>query len=243
MNAQTATAAAQTVRSFVDLRAFAAGVQIADAPQDFLAARRALPLPSGPVTVEALSLALGGGRVAAIPADEFLFVLDGSISLATQTTRVTLAAGQSAVLPAGLDVIWTVSSYCRAVVMRCTSGPAGADDIVPIDLGAALEPSNPPLAELLLTPTPSCRNHTDYRSANGEFMCGTWDSTPYHRRSMRFRHYELMYLLAGSVTFEDGTGRRATFAAGDVMMVEQGADCSWLSETQVKKVYAIYRPA
>ena len=49
-------------------------------------------------------------------------------------------------------------------------------------------------------PPPSCRNFTDYRSADGEFVCGTWDSTPYHRRAMFYRHYELMYLLEGSVT-------------------------------------------
>jgi len=32
-----------------------------------------------------------------------------------------------------------------------------------IDEAASLQPSNPPLADLLVGPTPSCRNHSDYR--------------------------------------------------------------------------------
>ena len=130
----------------------------------------------------------------------------------------------------------------RVIVMSCAGTP-GALQLLPIDETAPLEPSGAPLAELLVGPTPSCRNHTDYRSDNGEFVCGTWDSTPYHRSTMPYRHYELMHLLDGAVTFEDGAGRSGTFHKGDVFLVEQGADCSWLSEVHVKKVYAIYRPA
>ncbi|MBP7338304.1 MAG: DUF861 domain-containing protein [Niveispirillum sp.] len=74
-------------------------------------------------------------------------------------------------------------------------------------------------------------------------MAGTWDSTPYHRRAMRYRHFELMLLLQGSVTFVDGTGREGTFRKGDIFLVEQGADCSWESREQVAKIYAIHRPA
>jgi uncharacterized cupin superfamily protein len=113
---------------------------------------------------------------------------------------------------------------------------------VPIDTAAPLEPSNPPLAELLVGPTPSCRNHTDYSSASGEFVCGTWDSTPYHRRPMTYRHIELMHLLEGAVTFRDASGS-ATFSKGDIFLAARGAQCAWLSEVHVKKVYAIHRPA
>jgi uncharacterized cupin superfamily protein len=67
-----------------------------------------------------------------------------------------------------------------------------------IDEAAELAPSNPPLPELLIGPTPSCRKHTDYASANGEFTCGTWDSTPYNRLPMPYPHIELMHLLEGA---------------------------------------------
>ena len=100
-----------------------------------------------------------------------------------------------------------------------------------------------PAAELLLTPAPVCRNHTDYRSADGEFTCGTWDSTPYTRRAMFFRHMELMFLLEGSVTFVDEAGRSGTFSKGDIFLIEQGASCSWQNLEDVAKLYVIYRPA
>ena len=90
-----------------------------------------------------------------------------------------------------------------------------------------LEPSAAHVAELLTGPTPSCRNFTDYRSVDGEFVCGAWDSTPYHRLSIPYRHYELMHLLEGRVTFVDGEGREGRFGKGDIFLVEQGAHCSW----------------
>ena len=224
-----------SVRSFFDLRAFAANA--APAPGGFLEAREQLSLADGPVTVAALALH-GSGRVDVMPADEFVIVLEGVLTI----EGVAIPANQSMVLPGGIGFDWEATPGTRAVAMRCTGGPAGAQRPIRIDLAAPLSPSGAPLAELLVGPTPSCRNFTDYRSANGEFTCGTWDSTPYHRRAMHYRHYELMYLLAGSVTFVDGAGREGTFAKGDVFLVEQGSDCSWESREHVKKVYAIYRP-
>ena len=224
-----------SVRSLFDLRAFAANA--APAPGGFLEARAQLPLADGPVTVAALALH-GSGRVDVMPADEFVIVLDGALTIG----GATIPANESIVLPGGIGFDWEATPGTRAVAMRCTSGPAGAQRPIRIDLAAPLSPSGAPLAELLVGPTPSCRNFTDFRSANGEFTCGTWDSTPYHRRAMHYRHYELMYLLAGSVTFVDGAGREGTFAKGDVFLVEQGSDCSWESREHVKKVYAIYRP-
>ncbi|MEH3107628.1 MAG: cupin domain-containing protein [Sphingomonas fennica] len=220
------------VRSFTDLRSFAA-----DAPEGGLVAGgRRLPMADGPVGIVAVR-PRGGGR-AMLPADLFVLVLAGALAIGGRV----LGTGASIVLPAGCAVDWTAEDDTLIVTMACV-GAAGADAPVAIDLDAVLEPSGAPLAELLVGPTPRCRNHTDYRSASGEFLCGTWDSTPYHRRPMRYRHHELMQLLDGAVTFADETGRRATFAAGDVFVVEQGASCSWDSRVDVKKVYAIYRPA
>ncbi|WP_454280363.1 cupin domain-containing protein [Sphingomonas sp. Marseille-Q8236] len=225
-----------TVASFVDLRAFADGVTVP--PGDYLGARVALPLPAGPVSVEAIRLEAGSGSASSV-ADEFVIVLTGSLTL----NGLTLSSGCSAVVPGNVVTHWQAGPGTTALAMRCTSGPPGADMVVAIDEGAELAPSGAPLAALLVGETPSCRNHTDYRSANGEFVCGTWDSTPYHRLPMRYRHYELMHLLEGEVSFRDEAGRTGTFARGDVFLVEQGAQCSWLSTTQVKKVYAIFRPA
>jgi uncharacterized cupin superfamily protein len=60
---------------------------------------------------------------------------------------------------------------------------------------------------------------------------------------MPYRMYELMYQLEGSVKLVDETGRGSTFTRGDILIVEQHAQCSWESREHVAKVYAVFRPA
>ncbi|PXA98302.1 enzyme of the cupin superfamily [Nostoc sp. 3335mG] len=228
---------ASKVRSFLDLRAFAPDA-VVDATGDYATARTAVPLADGPCGVDLIALDGGAGSIAGLPGDEFVIVLEGALRIG----GTTLIAGRSAVIPTGIAFDWEAAPATRALAMRYVIGTPAADTVVPIDEDAALTPSNPPLAELLVGPTPSCRNHTDYLSSDGVFVCGTWDSTPYHRTPMRYRHHELMHLLDGSVTFVDEAGTSRTFATGDVFLVEHGAQCSWDSRAQVKKVYAIWRP-
>jgi uncharacterized cupin superfamily protein len=231
--------ASDRVRTFVDLRSFAATAAVSGG--DYLSARTPLAMPDGAELIAALT-PTGSGSIERLDADEFLIVLEGELSLDSGTTKVCLKPGESAVLPANLSFVWSAGPNLRAIVMRCVVAP-GATDIVPIDEAAPLTPSGSPQDALLVGPTPSCRNHRDYQSEDDVFVCGTWDSTPYHRRAMPYGHYELMHLLAGEVTFEDETGRTGTFGQGDTLLIERGAYCSWSSKTHVKKIYATYRPA
>ena len=235
--------------SLIDLRQFARKITAgptgqADGQADaFLANRYPLELPSGPVEIGAIRLEAGTGSVAELPADEFIILCDGSLTLNRQGQTLELADSASAVLSAGAGFQWHCPEPTTLLYMRYQGESAGEGRLIAIDESAVLEPSGTPLVELLIGPTPSCRNHTDYRSVDGEFMCGTWDSTPYHRRPMESRQYELMHLLAGAVTVVEQSGTTRTFAKGDICLVEKGAEWSWESREDVKKVYAIYRPA
>lgn len=235
-------------RSFIDLKAFASEASQGAAPaasashDRFQSCRRFLALPPGPVTAGVVTLTQDRGAVSSQPGDEFIIVSQGAITFTQGEHALTLSAGSSAVIPQGASFSWATQAPASVIFMRYLGGQGTDGTIVPIDGAPQLEPSGAPLAELLITPTPHCRNQTDYRSPDGKFTCGTWDSTPYHRVAMLYPHYELMHLLDGSVTFVDETGRTATFARGDIFLVEQGARCSWESREQVAKVYAIYRP-
>lgn len=178
-----------------------------------------------------------------LPADEFVIVCDGTLTITRQDGTLVLGLNDSAVLQHGMEFAWSAEGPVSLIFMRYSGSKAEEGGLTPIAKAPPLAPSGAPLAELLVGPTPACRNYTDYRSADGEFTCGNWDSAPYHRRAMSYRHYELMYLLEGSVTFEDEAGRRGTFSKGDIFLVEQHAQCSWESLAHVAKVYAIYRPA
>lgn len=247
----SATAETQgRLRTFYDLRRFAAETPAA-APATsgaaFVAARRRLPMADGAVGVFAIDLPAGSGVVEALAADEFAIVLSGEIAL-TSNDGITRQFGEDAsfVLTKGASFAWSAARSATLIVVSYPAGGAGdgeAPAIVPIDETAELTASKPPLAELLVGETPSCRSRTDYLSGDGEFVCGVWDSTPYFRTSMLYRHHELMHLLEGSVTFVDGSGRAQTFSKGDVFFVEAGAHCSWDSREPVAKVYAIHRPA
>ena len=231
-------AGSTAVRGVIDIRAYAARV----APtRDWLAGRAAPAFADDAATVTAIA-PVGGGRVAALRSDELVLVLSGEIEIETARGVVTIRTGRSAVLPSGLGFAWRAAAGTVGVIVSCPSARGTATAVVQIDEAAPLEHSSPPLAELLVGPTPSCRNHTDYRSANGELTCGTWDSTPYHRRPMPYRHIELMHLLEGTVTFEDDSGS-VTFSKGAILLAARGANCAWISEVHVKKVYATHRPA
>lgn len=231
--------------SFADLRAFARDGwrDTVPLPDPFGGDRHALDLPDGPVSAGRLALAAGAGSVTALDADEYLIAASGGLTFTQGDRTVTLDEGASIVLPRGASFSWQAGAPAVLIYMRYTNPNMENGVLVPIDETAPLEPSGAPLAELLVGPTPQCRTHSDYRSSDGEFMCGTWDSTPYHRRAMTYRHYELMHLLKGSVTFVDETGRSGTFSQGDIFLVEQHAQCSWESTVDVAKVYAIFRPA
>jgi uncharacterized cupin superfamily protein len=235
--------------SFVDLRQFARdrsqGIAVAAAPGDdrFLASRRVLDWAPGPVTAGVIALEAGSGAVASLPADEFIIVNQGSLTLTQHGITLVLEAGQSAVIRQGAAFSWSAQGPVSLLFTRYNLSRPGNCAIVPIKENPQLDPTGTPPVDLLLTPAPACRNYTDYRSEDGEFVCGTWDSTPYHRRAMFYRHYELMYLLEGNVTFIDEAGRSGTFSKGDIFLIEQGAQCSWESLENVTKVYVIYRPA
>jgi uncharacterized cupin superfamily protein len=229
--------------SFIDLKSWALRA-VADpiAGDPFIAGRRPLYLGDGPVTAGALQLRAGEGQVAGQPVDEFLHVVAGGLALEVGELRFELDAGQSIAIPPGTPFGWRCGQPTVLIYMRhaASEGPAPGPRLM--DPTTDRQPSNPPLADLLTTPTPQCRNHTQYASADGAFVCGVWDSTPYARNAMTYGHHELMHLLEGAVTFVDDTGEIATFTEGDVLLVRRGARCSWLSDCHVTKVFAIYRP-
>ncbi len=224
--------------SFIDLRAIAEGGTATRGKDPFGRDRRLVPLRGEPLETGSIDVPAGQGTVPGSAGDCWLMVTEGAIIIDTLTRR----AGESCVIRGGTGFAWSADAPATLVFVRhmsCVNSTAG---IVPINNDVELTPSGAPLAELLVGETPACRNHTTFLSDDGEFMCGVWDSTPYHRRTMLYRQFELMYLLAGSVTFIDGAGRERTFAQNDIFYVEQGAECSWESRERVAKVYVIYRP-
>ena len=212
-------------------------------PRDsYLDSRREIVAPQGPIAIFA-TWPTGGGHVEAMPGDEFVCVLSGALTITTGQAEVSLPVDSSGVIPGGIAFDWTAEPGTVAVIMRSTSGPVAKGEPLLIDESAPLNPSNPPVAELLIGETPSCRSFSDFKSVSGEFSCGTWDSTPYHRKPMLFGHCELMHILDGAVTFSDQDGRVGTFGKGSIVLLEHGGELGWKSDVYVKKVFSHFRAA
>ncbi|SLK00266.1 cupin domain-containing protein [Novosphingobium mathurense] len=229
--------------TFIDLRAMAANLPAAgnDDADPFTSGAHLVDIRSGPCEVGLFALAAGKGETREDRGDTWVFVLEGAVTLADATGSLDLAAGESCGVARGTAFTWSCSAPAKLLFMRYLEGNPGTPGISPIANDAALSPSNPPAAELLLGETPSCRSNTMFASADEAFKCGVWDSTPYQRKPIFFHHCELMHLLAGSVTFVDADGRESTFSKGDTFIIEQGAECSWDSQVDVAKIFALWR--
>lgn len=231
--------------TFIDLKAAAAALPAASGAQDdpFGEGCRMLPVKAGPCSIGIAVLAAGSGSAASGTADRWLFVESGQLALAHSSGELLLQSGESCVIGRDTPFDWHCEAPARLVIMAYPGGESSGAGIVAIDNGAALAPSNPPAAHLLLGETPSCRSNNHFASADETFKCGIWDSTPYQRTPIFFHHTELMHLLDGEVSFTDAAGRSATFRKGDTFIIEQGAECSWDSQVNVAKIYAQFRPA
>ena len=236
--ADSATADAGPVAAVVDMRAYAANTPPAS---DWLRGRAAPAFADEAAQVAAFALR-GEGQVLALPTDEFILVLAGRLEVESLHGTLVLGPDDAGVIPVGTGFRWRSSDDMLAIVYAApTAGKGNSDAPLLIDRNAPLGQSNPPAKENLLGEVPTCRGFSDYVSANREFACGTWDSTPYHRRKIPYRQVELMLLLAGRVTFHDENGR-ISFAEGDVCLFVRGDGCAWHSMEYVKKVFATQRP-
>jgi uncharacterized cupin superfamily protein len=227
--------------TIVDLIARAEGTTAAADP--FGNGARNLEVDAGPCRVVAIALDAGSGNAGALDADTFVLVTDGSLRLTGAEGAIDLATGESAVIARGTPFTWEAQSPVSIIGMAYPLGEGGTPQIVKIDNNASLNPSNPPADNVLLSEKPACRSNNHFLSGDGQFSCGVWDSTPYTRKPIFFRHTELMHLLAGEITFVDASGKTATFAKGDTLIIEQGAEVSWDSRVDVAKIYATFKPA
>jgi uncharacterized cupin superfamily protein len=242
------TAANISGPSYVDLRRFAVDDSLGFAmpsgasPTEqgaYFGGRRYLRSDEQAVRISAVSLASGEGVVAEQPFDEFVIVCEGRIELHGDVGDLVLENGNSVIVKKGCAFRWRVQDSAVLIFMGYRNSSAGDKTIVPIRTDVALSPSNPPSAALLIGATPTCSSHVAYQSEDQVFICGVWESTPYQRRAMAYKYYELMYLLEGSVTFEDHAGNRGTFSKGDIFVIEQKAQCAWVSTERVAKVFAV----
>ena len=85
------------------------------------------------------------------------------------------------------------------------------------------------------------REHVYYTSAQDDkVQAGVWEAAPYTSGPHTATYSEFMYLLEGSVTLVDKSGREETFRAGDAVLVPRGTEFTWKQTEKVRKYWVIF---
>jgi uncharacterized cupin superfamily protein len=85
------------------------------------------------------------------------------------------------------------------------------------------------------------REHVYYTSAqDDQVQAGVWEAAPYTSGPHKAEYSEFMYLLEGSVTLVDKSGREETFRAGDAVLVPRGTEFTWKQTEKVRKYWVIF---
>src|SRR5262245_46926091 len=87
----------------------------------------------------------------------------------------------------------------------------------------------------------SSKSHTYYKSkADERVAAGVWFSPDFSGRMRKVTNTEFIYILEGSVTFEDKTGRDGTFRAGDAVLIPRGTEFSWKRTENEREYWVIF---
>jgi uncharacterized cupin superfamily protein len=85
------------------------------------------------------------------------------------------------------------------------------------------------------------KKHHYYRSLlNNRVAAGIWASPDFSGQMRRQPFSEFIYLLSGSITLADKSGREETFKAGDAVMIPRGTEFQWKRSDHVKEYWVIF---
>jgi len=80
-----------------------------------------------------------------------------------------------------------------------------------------------------------------YKSkADERVAAGVWSSPDFSGRMRKVTNTEFIYILEGSVTFEEKGGRETTFKAGDAVLISRGTEFSWKRTDNEKEYWVIF---
>ena len=80
-----------------------------------------------------------------------------------------------------------------------------------------------------------------YKSKTDERVAaGVWSSPDFSGRMRKVTNTEFIYILEGSVTFEEKSGRETTFRTGDAVLIPRGTEFSWKRTDNEKEYWVIF---
>ncbi len=169
--------------------------------------------------------------------DEFMILLEGDACLKNnKTNRVkTVKAGETFIIPKGLDCQWQQNGYLRKFYVisehpdeDIPSTPNAKDIIVineEIQNSLQLAPTSDGHSKKIL-----------YQNNSKRFTTGIWCCDALSTEEITFPYNEFLYITHGDLTCIEKNGDEHKFSQGDAVFIPQGTLCSW----QVKKKLNLY---
>ncbi|MCY1355396.1 hypothetical protein D9M69_418160 [compost metagenome] len=173
------------------------------------------------------------------PHIEMLVVHSGQVRLQDEQQTLELSVGDSVVIGRGTALRVQAQAGSLWAFCALSQGEERKPGLTSLEPRAALNPSQGPDAQILISPAPQCRSHNAFSDGTSNLQVGVWDSTPYVRRARPHKMHELMHLIEGSVTLQLADGVELKVNTGDTVFVAQGTPCAWESDVYVRKLYVV----
>lgn len=190
------------------------------------------------------------GRMGPWSTNEVMILLEGAVSIDhADGSTLDVATGEAFFIPKGTVCSWRQEGDLKKF-FAIHNDSSGLTSAAPSSLRARkIERTTPfthadgPDPALLVGPAPSCKEALAFTDLTGQLTAGLWSATPYRRKAVPFARHELMHIIEGSVTLDDGRGRKETFVAGDTCFVPLGASAGWESQEPVTKLFCSLTPS
>jgi uncharacterized cupin superfamily protein len=178
------------------------------------------------------------GRMRRVTNTEFIYILEGAVTLLDKSGREeTFKAGDALLIPRGTEFQWkktdNLKEYWVIFDRETPSTPAaqGTPTFFKLDR------NGPPGKGL--TGTGRTKEHEYYSGADGSSV-GVWETQPHTSPNFHKTKYaELMLFLSGNVTLTTPDRQSEKFKAGEVALVPKGIEYKWSSDT-TRKFWVIF---
>jgi uncharacterized cupin superfamily protein len=178
------------------------------------------------------------GKMRTVTNTEFIYILEGAVTLADKSGREeTFKVGDAVLIPRGTEFQWKKTDNLKEYWVifdreSPTAPPAqGTPTFFKLDRNGAPGKG--------LAGTGRTKEYEYYTGADGSSV-GVWETQPHTSPAFHKTKYaELMLFLSGNVTLTTPDGQTEKFKAGEVAFVPKGIEYKWSSDT-TRKYWVIF---
>ena len=180
------------------------------------------------------------GRMRVVDSTEFIYILEGAVTLLDKSGREeTFKAGDAVLIPRGTEFQWKKTDNLKEYWVIFDRQAEGVRPPQGEPMFFKLSADGPAGKGLTANKNGRTREHEYFSGSDGSSV-GVWETQPNTSADFHETKYaELMLFLSGNVTLSTPDGQVERFKAGEVALVPKGIRYKWSSDT-VRKFWVIF---